>query len=562
MAGFPIMRSFCFFLFSYCFFTFIAFANVGVAGSSDFDEQVKKRLYQQLDMAGLTGVLNICTECVYDRNAVRDFYLSRDYNPAWIVEGQPGPGVRELIQTISEARDHGLVPDHYHLKSIHTFLEDSDSKFSVETAASLDLLLTDSFLVLGSHFLSGRINPTTIDPEWLVRLRNGNIIPTLSKALADGNVRGELQALLPRHSTYTGLTKALANYRKITDEGGWPMVPDGSTLRIGDRNPRVAFLKQRLAVERDLSQEVAEGDFFDEHLSAAVRRFQVRHGLETDALVGRNTLTALNVSAAERLQQIELNLERWRWLPEDLGERYIIVNIAAFELDLMENTDPVLAMRVVVGKPFRRTPVMSGTITYLVLNPGWEVPTSIASKDILPKIIKDRQFLSKMGFRLFSGWRPEDHEVDPESVDWNSIRPGTFPFRLIQEPGPGNALGRIKFMFHNPHDVYLHDTSSKALFSKEFRTFSSGCIRLENPLELAGHLLRGTPLAHREALEMELASEETRTVRLLEPVPVHLLYWTAWADNDGTIHFRNDVYGRDLILEKAMEQPPPRAFYQ
>ncbi|MFH1217211.1 MAG: L,D-transpeptidase family protein [Pseudomonadota bacterium] len=499
---------------------------------------------------------------MYDQDAVRDFYLSRHFIPAWSTDGKPGNAAHDLVRTIRESGEEGLIPDHYHRTSIETLMNVMGDDPSVEQSASLDLLLTDAFLVLGSHFLNGRINPATIDPEWQTRRREGDLLQSLRRALADNNVIGELQALLPHNPIYAGLRQGLVRYREIAAKGPWPKVPEGAKLEEGDTSQRVVFLRQRLAAENDLVLPAGQENFFDKQLAEAVRRFQARHGLDTDAVVGRNTLAALNVPVTERVRQIELNLERWRWLPQDLGQRYIIVNIAAFELTLMESNKPVLPMRVVVGRPYRRTPVFSGVINSLVLNPTWEVPTSIAAKDLLPKIKKDSHFLASNNYRLFSGWNSGAREVDPSSVNWGKVREGTFPFRLRQDPGPHNALGRVKFLFPNPHDVYLHDTPSRSLFNKDMRTFSSGCIRLEKPLDLAIQLLRGTPLADREFLDEALATGRTQTIRLIEKVQLHLLYWTAWADDVDTVHFRNDIYGRDLLLWQAMQQPPPRLVKQ
>lgn len=532
------------------------------ANISSLNEQVQEKISRQLVPAGPEGGINICRECVYDRAAVRDFYLSRQYTPAWSMDGQPGQAAADLVRTIRESAAEGLIPDHYHLRGIETMLDGLDADPSAEQLAALDLLLTDAFLVLGSHFANGRINPATIDPEWQIRRHNGNVLQSLRLALANNTIEEELRAMLPSNQIYAGLRQALTRYRELAAKGDWPRVPDGPKLQVGDTSERIIALRRRLAAENENVPTTEQESYFDEKLAAVVRRFQSRHGLDPDAVVGRNTLAALNVPVSERAHQIELNLERWRWLPKDLGNRHIIVNIAAFELILVENNVPVLPMRVVVGKPYRRTPVFSGTLSSLVLNPTWEVPVSIASKDLLPKIKKDSHFLAANGYRLFRGWNSGSSEVDPATVNWHAVRDNTFPFRLRQDPGPLNALGRVKFLFPNPHDVYLHDTPSRSLFRKDMRTFSSGCIRLEKPLELAMQLLRGTPLAERESLDAALATGKTQTIRLTEKVQVHLLYWTAWVADDGIVHFRHDIYDRDLLLWKAMQQPPPRLIKQ
>jgi murein L,D-transpeptidase YcbB/YkuD len=293
---------------------------------------------------------------------------------------------------------------------------------------------------------------------------------------------------------------------------------------------------------------------FDEALRDGVVRFQTRHGLTVDGRVGPLTLRALNVSAAERARLIELNLERWRWLPVDLGERYVLVNLPAFSLELVDREVPLLTMRVIVGKPYRRTPVFSDLMRYLVLNPYWEVPPSIAVQDKLPLVQKDPLYLAANGFEVLTGWGADERVVAPATVDWTALGRSSFPYRLRQAPGPVNALGRIKFMFPNPFNVYLHDTPSRELFTVDDRSLSSGCIRLERPVDLAEVVLEGTPGWDRQALETSLASPRTVTVSLARPIPVHLQHWTAWVEPDGTVAFRDDLYGRDERLDLALRE--------
>jgi murein L,D-transpeptidase YcbB/YkuD len=318
-------------------------------------------------------------------------------------------------------------------------------------------------------------------------------------------------------------------------------------------------LRKRLAASGDLSPGLARGEDFDDALDRAVRRFQEHSGLEVDGIVGRNTLAALNRTALERLHQIEVNMERWRWLPRDLGDRFIRVNIASFEVDLFEAGEHLMNMRAVVGKDYRRTPVFSDTMTYLVVNPHWNMPHTIAVEDKLPLIKKDPGYLADNNMELLRGWGAEAVAEDPLSVDWSTVTAENFRWRLRQAPGPDNALGRIKFMFPNKFNVYLHDTPSRALFGSNVRALSSGCIRLEKPVELAEYLLRADPKWTRPALLAAIEEGVEQTVRLPEPIPVHLLYCTTWVDENGTVHFRDDIYGRDRIVEDALKESPPVA---
>jgi murein L,D-transpeptidase YcbB/YkuD len=290
---------------------------------------------------------------------------------------------------------------------------------------------------------------------------------------------------------------------------------------------------------------------FDETLEHGVRRFQRRHGLKVDGIVGPATLAALNVSVEERIRQIKLNLERWRWLPHDLGQKYVMVNIANSELNIIENDHIIKKMRAVVGRKTRRTPIFSDQITYLELNPYWHIPPKIARKDILPHIHNDPRYLIKQRIRVFENWKDQASEIDPLAIDWSLITENNFSFKLRQEPVPSNALGRIKFMFPNKFGVYIHDTPARNLFRRTKRYFSSGCIRIEKPVELADYLLRDNPQWPLDKLKAAINSQKREIIALPEPVAVYILYWTAWVEEDGSINFREDVYGWDKPLDTA-----------
>ena len=338
---------------------------------------------------------------------------------------------------------------------------------------------------------------------------------------------------------------ALIQYQNITDTGGWPVVPPGDNLELGDHGERVAILRQRLVRSNDLDPASVVGDYFDTDLDSAVRHFQQRHGLSVDGVVGVRTMGAINVPAATRTRQLALNFERWQLLSWQLGERAILVNIADYSLAVLEGGLSVLDMQVIVGRPDRQTPVFSGEVNVLVLNPYWVIPHMIAVKDILPHVLHDPGYLNRLGIRVFQGWDAGAVDLDPGTINWQGLSTKYFPYRLRQDPGPANSLGQIKFLFPNPYSVYLHDTPSRQLFKKVRRSLSSGCIRVEKPLELAAYLLQGNGLGSIEAVKAELASEHNKAVRLPSRIPIHLIYLTAWGDEMGTVYFREDIYGRD-----------------
>ncbi|HEY3221606.1 MAG TPA: L,D-transpeptidase family protein [Gemmatimonadales bacterium] len=530
-------------------------------------ELVAERIRTRIEAAGVAMELRAAGEPVYASLALPSFYERRLYRPAWSDERGPTRLADDLIDALRRADLEGLRSEDYHLAGIEAVLAAvrADAKRGPALApppdrwAELDLLLTDAFLVYGAHLLAGRVNPETLRPEWVSNRRTADIAVVLEAALASGNIAGALEALDPPEVGYRRLREALARYRAVAATGGWSAIPDGSTLRAGDRGAAVTALRERLRLEDGLVGEAEnqDADLFDVGLEQALETFQRRHGLTADGVVSIATRAELNVPAERRVEQLELNLERWRWLPKDLGRRHIIVNIAAFELEVMDGDSVVMSMRVVVGRPFDRTPVLSETMRYLVLNPYWHVPSNIATTELLPKLKRDPSYLARYKLRVFPNSRLDAQEVDPATVDWSTITAAHFPFLLRQDPGPRNALGRIKFMFLNKYHVYLHDTPARPLFEETQRDFSHGCIRIQHPIELAVYLLRNDPRWDRGALLAALDDAEDRSVPLPEPMPIHLLYWTAWADADGTIQFRRDIHDRDAPLFTALRARPP-----
>ncbi|MFC3226334.1 murein L,D-transpeptidase [Marinibaculum pumilum] len=336
----------------------------------------------------------------------------------------------------------------------------------------------------------------------------------------------------------------------LMDEDGAPATGQSATAQSATAQSATAQADADGEPSADKPFQVAE--IYDNALVAAVLRFQRRHGLEPDGVVGPKTLAALNVPLADRIRQVELNLERWRWLPADLGRRYVLVNIAGYDYRLVEDGVEKLYGRTIVGRSYRSTPVFSDKIEYLVFNPKWTVPRRLAVEDKLPQIKEDPDFLRREGFSVYVGWGEDAQEIMPEFIDWHSLSKNNFPYRLVQSPGASNALGQVKFLFPNKYDVYLHDTPSRHLFKRANRAFSSGCIRVEHPLDLAEHLLMSEPGWDRARIDGALQLDRERWITLREPVPVHLLHWTTWRDPDGTLQFRDDLYGRDSRLAQAL----------
>ena len=514
---------------------------------------IKKSLTQW----GTTPGAVIGEERIYTPFLVGSFYRGRNYQPAWSRDDdfvQAGL----LIRALEKASDDGLAPDHYHLprlKALMATVEPEKKLSDLRHLAELDILLTDAFLTFGCHLSAGCAAPLTMDPAWFIQGRNVDVSSVLEQALEKKQVREALAGLRPEGAAYARLGNALAAYRELLSKGEWPPVTEGPTLRKGDRSERVAELKKRLADSGDLEAGAAmEADLFDDELEGAVISYQKRHGLAPDGVAGRETLDVMNVPLSQRLRQIELNMERLRWISGNPEPCSVVINIADFELDVREAGESVLSMKVVVGKPYWDTPVFSARITSLVLNPAWNVPDSIAKKELLSKIRKEPDYISKQNITVLRGWRKDGPKIDPQTVDWATITPKNLLYRFRQEPGLLNPLGSIKFMLPNKFDVYLHDTPARSLFSKPVRTFSHGCIRIEKPIELAAYVLRNDPGWTREKLLAALKRGKEQTVRISHPVNTCFIYLTAWVDEKGTLQFRNDIYGRDKLFDEALRR--------
>ena len=392
------------------------------------------------------------------------------------------------------------------------------------------------------------------------------IAAAFSQAAAD-DLRHSQAALVQPSQTaaqlsgYRLLRQTLFRYLWIRDRGGWPpLSPQGPVLKTGDSGNEVSRIRRQLQVVGDLSEEEPESEVFDTELERAVRRFQYRHGLVQDGIIGRKTRAALAVPVEQRILQLTINLERWHALPRDLGERYIMVNSAAFLLQAHAGDRAPLEMRVIVGRKKLQTPTFSEPMRYLIVNPYWHVPNKIARVDLIPALLRDPGYFSSHHIRVLSSWREDAMELDPLSVNWSDyLGTRALPFQLRQDPGPHNALGRIKFMLPNRYSVYLHDTPSKQLFKRSVRAFSHGCVRVEKPMALANYVLGGVDGQTTAALESIIQQGETRTILLPRPVPVYMVYMTAWVDPRGKVHFQRDIYQRDRRLAARLQQGAPVA---
>ncbi len=475
---------------------------------------------------------------------VRGIYADRGNAPLWTGARKPLPAARTLVDAVLESESEGLRVGEYDLAGLQAALDSAygEGEGSPAEVAALDLRLTDLYLSYGRDLLSGRLDPARVDRDWYIRTRRAVADSTLRAALASGDLEGTLDELAPRHPDYAALASELARYRGVLAAGGWPAV--AGPLKEGANGPGVVALRARLAASGDLDSAAMVSPAFDAALSEAVAAFRSRHGLPPGSVVDRAAVAALNVPVEQRIRQLELNLERLRWLPNDFGPRYVKVNVPDFHLYAFDGGKQVLDMRVVVGEEYdQETPVFADTMSYVEFRPFWNIPRSIVVEEIAPKARERADFLRANRYEIIPA-SGEPEPVDPASVDWDEVESPDFPYRLRQTPGPGNALGLVKFMFPNRFDIYMHDTPAAHLFHEHRRAFSHGCIRLEHPDRFAAWVLAGQPEGDPDRIRELMHEGDMRQVRVKRPIPVYILYLTAFV-RDGRVQYRDDVYGTD-----------------
>ena len=487
----------------------------------------------------------------------RQFYERRKYEPAWTRNAAPRAKMKDLTDALREVAREGLDPELYGVSLLDQKLGEGNDGFLTKKgfvpkeAATLDVWLTYLYMKVASDLADGLSDLAHADQRWQIKPEKSDPLERLEKALEQGTIAQSLFDLVPNTPEYQAMRKTLAEYREQASKGGWPKVAANlKPLKPGQRSPHVRAIAARLAASGDFNgaipSEATEPAVYDAALVEAVKRFQRRHGLQDDGIVSAAVVSELNVPIEQRISQIALNMERWRWLPRDLGNRYILVNIPDMRLDVWENGRVPLSMRVVVGKPEWPTPIFNDEMTHVVFSPYWNVPPNIAKDETLPSIMKDPAFLVRNNMEVVD---KSGRAIDPASIDW--MDPSSFRFR--QRPGSDNALGLVKFMFPNQFDVYLHDTPADSLFGRETRLFSHGCIRVEKPKELASYVLRDQPEWTAERIRAAMHAGEEKHVKLRESIPVYIGYWTARVSHDGLAQFRADAYGIDGRLTTLVD---------
>ena len=479
-----------------------------------------------------------------------EFYQKRKFEPLWSDDTGRLDKAYDLLQILLNARAEGLLPGDYYLDEIRQTWPSN----TTDGTARLDLLLSAALYRYSNDVYAGRLEDGDLDPDWHIRNKPLDIGKLFADVARKSTITPLLKQLPPQHTGYQALKEQLRSLRAQARQGGWPRFEFGPVLEPGVQHRQVLQLRRRLVQTGDMVVDpFPDMNVYDRWLEGAVKRYQTRHGLEVDGKVGPQTRRSLNVTLGERIQQVRINMERWRWLPRELGKRYVMVNMTGFELSIVENDLETLSMPVIIGKTYRSTPTFSSRLSYMEYNPYWTIPKTIVFEDIIPRQRRNPDYLSSRSIKVYRGWE-NPREVAPGTIDWGDINPDRFPYWMRQEPGPKNALGRIKFMFGNPYEVYLHGTPDKHLFDRVVRAFSSGCIRVKDPVRLAAFLLNdGSQLMEEDVLANIHLGINQRVV-LPNRVPIYIVYWTAWVDQNGNMHYRDDIYGRDTQLRRLFDR--------
>lgn len=477
------------------------------------------------------------------------FYAQRNYQPAW----NDADNVRQLLANLDGIRADGLDPADYQFDALtKTAAALATAGATPAQRASFDLAATHAYITALLQLRRGKVDPTKLDRQWNfdpATVDPRQDLALIINAVNTHHISQAFEQAPPQNGVYGKMRDGLASLRAIQQQGGWPVIAEGPTLTPGTTDPRIAALRARLLAGGYIAPAAAaSGTSYDATVRDAVKRFQAEQYLLADGNVGKSTLAALNVPVGARIDQVRVNLERARWLLHSLQGTFVIVDIAGYKISYYQNGQPVWRSRVQVGKPFRSTPVFQAKINYITFNPTWTVPPTIFNKDMLPKIRKNPGYLAANRIRVIN---PKGEVIPASSVDWSAPR----GIMLRQDSGPDNSLGRVVIRFPNPYAVYLHDTPHKDLFSSDQRATSSGCIRVENPLELVRLLFNDSKKWSAAAINAKLTTIVTENVTLPAKVPLLLAYWTVDVTDDGRVTFKSDIYGHDAALLKALNAP-------
>lgn len=572
-------------------FTALIWSLASISGADELSESISQFINKK--PAGLSYVVD--QENLYSVKAIQNFYRNRNYAPAWINSKAPvwinsnippwinasspvrmnsdspawiksdipvwinsnvlGKNGYVLLDYIRQIARHGLNPSDYHLFLLEKYVDKTKLFMAMDTEdmMKLDVLLTDAYLLLGLHLYYGKVDSEKEGENWTIQRKKPELQLNrkLEEALTAGDITNGLNLLAPRYRSYWMMKEDLAFFLELENEP-WPAIISDTTINPAQSNQLLPKIRRRLIKLRySLSDSISVT--YDTELEKQLKNFQKDWGLNADGVIGKGTLLALNTRPEMLINRLKVNMERFRWLPLHEPRKYLMVNIASFDLVLIEGVDTLISMRAIVGKDYRETPVFNALMTYIVFGPSWTVPPTILKNDVIPELLKGPEYLKKKNMKLL---RYDGSEIAYSEIDWTKISRNNFPYMVRQNPGAENALGKVKFMFPNSYNVYIHDTPSRGYFARDDRAMSSGCIRIEKPFELAELLLADSPEWPPEKIHTAMQQNRGQTASLKTPVEVLLLYLTSWTGGNGRVQFRKDIYMWDELIVKALNQKP------
>ncbi|REH00378.1 L,D-transpeptidase family protein [Flavobacterium aquicola] len=470
----------------------------------------------------------------YKNKSLADFYNSRDNQTVWQAEKNR----KIILETIKNCDSEGLNPSDYNISKLQE-LEKKFTELDESEQINYDLLLTYNIQKYLTHLHNGKLDPNKIYSNWDLRINELDTKSVLNNAIEKDSLAGEIQKCQPRALTYGKLIKALHLINEFPEDKTEPI---DTLLKIEPNgiNPAIIAIKKKLLYWKDLESNDSITSHYDEKTAEAMKKFQARHGLISDGIIGKSTIKALNFTKEQRKHQIIANLERWRWFSKSFAQNYVLINIPNYSLDVVEDQNVTMTKRIVVGRIKRKTPVLTSVLQTVVFNPTWTVPPTILKEDLIPEMIKNRSALKNKGITIYDS---KNNEVDP--LKWNEKRPNGY--RYVQRPGYYNSLGVVKINFPNKRSVYLHDTNHRNLFERNNRSLSSGCVRVEEPLELVELILDNPKQYSREKIDSIVTTKKTLFIGIKKRYSIYQWYWTAWSE-DNQLIFRKDIYNLDADL--------------
>jgi len=459
---------------------------------------------------------------------------SSNYVAVW----QSEKNRRIILKNFAKSYEEGLNPSDYNTVKLWEY-EKKVTKLGDRELEKYDALLTNSFKKYISHLTNGRLNPRKLYKNWDLKENKIDVNETITTLINSDSLAEKIELLKPQHLVYKRLKKALANINALPKDN-FNTIKIKNKIVFNDTNPSIIDIKKRLIYWKDMLPKDSLSSIYDNETAEALKKFQTRHGLAADGVIGKGTVESLNFSKKQRREQIIANLERWKWFPKNMGKEYIIINIPDYKLSLVKDNDTIRTHKVIIGRPKRKTPVLSSKLTQVIFNPTWTVPPTILREDVIPEILKNRNYLAKTNIKLYDG----NGNLVPVS-NWRLSNAKSF--RYVQSPGTFNSLGMVKLIFPNRFSIYLHDTNHRDFFEKPVRSLSSGCVRVDNPLELTEYLMDDATNWNLEKITEALQNEITKQIKLKKEVNIHILYWTAWSEKNAII-FRDDIYNLDADL--------------